>query len=41
MGRYFIMVKGLEGVKSNKWVEYSFSDRGFDIRGSYTLSYIK
>ncbi len=40
-GRHYLMVKGLEDVKSGQWVEYGFSDHSFDIKGSFTLSYIK
>ncbi len=40
-GKQYLMVKGLEDVKSGQWVEYGFNDHGFDIKGSFTLSYIK
>jgi len=41
MGRHYMMIKGLEDVKYNQWVEYGFTDKNIDIKGSYTLSYIK
>lgn len=40
-GRHLMMVKGLEDVKSNNWVEYGFNDRNLDIKGSFNLNYIK
>ena len=38
---HFMMVKGLQDVKGRDWVRYSFNDRGLDISGSYSYSYIK
>jgi KaiC/GvpD/RAD55 family RecA-like ATPase len=40
-GRHYLLIKGLEDVKSGQWVEYGFNDHGFDIKGSFALSYIK
>jgi len=40
-GRHLMMVKGLEGVKSNNWVEYGFNEKNVDVRGSFNLNYIK
>jgi KaiC/GvpD/RAD55 family RecA-like ATPase len=40
-GKHYLLIKGLEGVKSGQWVEYGFNDHSFDIKGSFTLDYIK
>lgn len=37
----FMMVKGLQDVKGRDWVRYSFDEKGIDITGSYSYSYIK
>jgi hypothetical protein len=37
----FLMIKGLQDVKGRDWVRYTFNDRGLDITGSYSYSYIK
>ncbi len=40
-GRKYILIKGLEGLKSSQWVEYRFDESSFEIQGSFALSYIK
>jgi KaiC/GvpD/RAD55 family RecA-like ATPase len=40
-GGHFMMVKGLQDVKGRDWVRYGFNDKGLDITGSYSYSYIK
>ncbi len=40
-GQHFMMVKGLSDVKGRDWVRYSFNDKGIDITGSFSYSYIK
>ncbi|MBN1539106.1 MAG: hypothetical protein JW939_03100 [Candidatus Thermoplasmatota archaeon] len=37
----FMMVKGLQDVKGRDWVRYSFDEKGIDITGSYSYSYIR
>jgi KaiC/GvpD/RAD55 family RecA-like ATPase len=40
-GQHFMMVKGLQDVKGRDWIRYKFNDKGIDITGSYSYSYIK
>jgi KaiC/GvpD/RAD55 family RecA-like ATPase len=40
-GQHFMMVKGLSDVKGRDWVRYSFNEKGIDITGSFSYSYIK
>lgn len=40
-GKYYMMVKGLPNAKSREWMEYSFSEKGMDIKGIYSYSYIR
>jgi len=40
-GGHHMMVKGLQDVKGRDWVRYNFNEKGIDIVGSYSYSYIK
>lgn len=40
-GQHFMMIKGLQDVKGREWIRYRFNDKGIDITGSYSYSYIR
>lgn len=40
-GKHLLMVKGLSDVKGRDWVQYKFDEKGLDIFGSFSYSYIK
>ncbi len=39
--KHLLLVKGLPDLRGNQWVEYTFDEKGIDIKGAYTYGYIK
>ncbi len=39
--KYHLRLEGGGDVMSRAWIEYSFSDRNFDLRGSFSLDHIR
>ncbi len=39
--KYHLRIEGGGDVMSRAWIEYSFSDRNFDLRGSFSLDHIR
>ncbi|MBN1540385.1 MAG: hypothetical protein JW939_09595 [Candidatus Thermoplasmatota archaeon] len=39
--KYFLRVEGGGDVMSRAWIEYTFTDKSFDLRGSFSLDHIR
>ncbi|MDG6224424.1 MAG: ATPase domain-containing protein [Candidatus Thermoplasmatota archaeon] len=39
--KYFLRIEGGGDVMSRAWIEYSFTDKSFDLRGSFSLDHIR
>lgn len=39
--KHLLLIKGLPDLRGTQWVEYSFDEKGLDIKGAYTYGYIK
>ncbi|MBN1389989.1 MAG: hypothetical protein JXA22_05040 [Candidatus Thermoplasmatota archaeon] len=39
--KYFLRIEGGGDVMSRAWIEYTFTDKSFDLRGSFSLDHIR